>query len=317
MLIALAVGCNSPSNIDRAIDRGIHFLESRQDADGAWRAGSHGVFRDGTGLTPHVLVSLNSVGRKSDSFAAGKKWIDQIDSVTLSYPTYGDADLSRIGPPNKWIERLRSQQLHFDENGDPRVGGWAYPAPPLADVREGNTSSTAYAVCALRDGGIDASDPALVSALKFILHSQNDDGGFTFGPESANKAGATNSYGSATADGLRAMLACGLPPRDSHVTRATDWLKNHFDVESIPGEYTPDRAPLRNGNYFYYLAVLTDAFERAHVDRSFWSGPIADALLQRQLPDGSWRNDISSGKEDEPLVATGLALQALARCAKR
>ena len=37
-------------------------------------------------------------------------------------------------------------------------------------------------------------------------------------------------------------------------------------------------------------------------------------LVERQLPDGSWRNSYSFMKEDDPLIATTLAAAALANC---
>ena len=45
-----------------------------------------------------------------------------------------------------------------------------------------------------------------------------------------------------------------------------------------------------------------------------WANALADALLRRQQPDGSWVNDAEQVREDDPLVATPLAMAALAVC---
>jgi hypothetical protein len=41
---------------------------------------------------------------------------------------------------------------------------------------------------------------------------------------------------------------------------------------------------------------------------------LAAALIERQKPDGSWINDAVDVREDDPLVATPLAMMALADC---
>jgi hypothetical protein len=46
-----------------------------------------------------------------------------------------------------------------------------------------------------------------------------------------------HSYGSATADGLRALFRCGLPPEHRRVVAARSWLERHFSVGSSPASY--------------------------------------------------------------------------------
>ena len=77
--------------------------------------------------------------------------------------------------------------------------------------------------------------------------------------------------------------------------------------------------------YFYYLytatraleeleratgqrAVITDAQGQAHD----WRADMAEALLRRQGPDGSWTNPVDRWDEGSPLLATSYAMQALA-----
>jgi hypothetical protein len=45
-----------------------------------------------------------------------------------------------------------------------------------------------------------------------------------------------------------------------------------------------------------------------------WAEALADRLVQRQRPDGSWSNPLVPQREDDPLVATSLAALALASC---
>jgi rhamnogalacturonyl hydrolase YesR len=41
---------------------------------------------------------------------------------------------------------------------------------------------------------------------------------------------------------------------------------------------------------------------------------LADALIRRQRDDGSWMNRFTDGREDDPLVATPMAADALLNC---
>src|SRR5262249_40169841 len=153
-------------------------------------------------------------------------------------------------------------------------GGWGYsprlpkkplPSEPPPPLTESNLSATLFALEALRAAGCGADDPAVRKALVFIQRCQNyeddperrqpelDDGGFFFiyddpvrnkaGVAGKDKAGREryHSYGSTTADGLRALRLCGRPADDPRVRAARAWLESYFRADSHPGQYAPDR----------------------------------------------------------------------------
>src|SRR5262249_21242581 len=145
-----------------------------------------------------------------------------------------------------WLAYLRQRQL-TEELGwrpeDKEYGGWGYcrglprkPTPGVISLPliESNLSATLLALAALRGAGVPGDDLAVRKALTFVVRCQNgppgrhgderfDDGGFFFIYDDPvrNKAGALGqgaagrprfaSYGSTTADGLRALLICGVP----------------------------------------------------------------------------------------------------------
>ena len=45
-----------------------------------------------------------------------------------------------------------------------------------------------------------------------------------------------------------------------------------------------------------------------------WRDRIADELIGKQRGDGSWSNAQPDMKEDDPLIATSFAIEALSRC---
>jgi len=269
--------------------------------------------------------------------------------------------LSGTGPEfdaarNAWLAYLTERQLTEAlgwEPSDQAYGGWGYahglprkPAPgvPAPLLTESNLSATVFAVEALRDAGL-ASSSAAERALRFVGRCQNyagefdpgdpafDDGGFFFMYDDPlrNKAGTAGtdqtgrqrfaSYGSMTADGLRALLACGLPQTSPRVTAARHWLEKHFSVTAHPGRFAPGRRAVRASIYYYYCWSLARALAAVGAREVslpsgavHWAEALAEELLRRQRPDGSWVNEAVDVREDDPVVATAQAAAALAAC---
>jgi hypothetical protein len=256
-----------------------------------------------------------------------------------------------------WLGELRRRQLAEGLGwgpADPAFGGWGYaieppskpegPTQPAVGPIDADLSSTLFAVGALRIAGAAADDPAIRKALTFIQRCQNysegdggdpafDDGGFFFTPTDPvrNKAGSAgldcrgqvryHSYGSATADGLRALLRCGLAPDHPRVAAARRWLERHFSAVANPGAFEPSRAVERDATYYYYAWSVAHAFRALGVREIrgegrpvAWAGALARELIRRQRPGGTWANRATASKEDDPLVATSFAAGALGIC---
>jgi squalene-hopene/tetraprenyl-beta-curcumene cyclase len=266
--------------------------------------------------------------------------------VVLSRPENGRHRRAR----EAWLAYLRQLQLTEELGWQPtdrEYGGWGYAAvrprkPHPGELRpallESNLSATAAALAALKAAACPADDPAFARALVFVDRCQNfadvpeqadadfDDGGFFFiyddpvrnkaGPAGSDRHGRPRfaSYGSTTADGLRALRACGRPADHPRVQAARRWLERHFQPDRQPGRFTPDAEPRRNAVYFYYAAVVADAIQVALPHGRAAVDSLAEDLLARQRNDGSWLNPVRASREDDPLVATSLAVLALARC---
>jgi len=253
------------------------------------------------------------------------------------------------------LARRLSRQLGW-QPADPQFGGWGFsldpprkPAPgegPQAFC-ESNLSATLFGLAALRSAKVPAEDSAYAEILIFVQRCQNyadepakadpafDDGGFFFIPhdELQNKGGAAgkdrhgiarfHSYGTMTADGLRALVRCGLSADHPRVKAARRWLEEKFDVVHNPGHFAREREELRDSTYYYWTWAVAHAFQSLRVDslktpagggRTDWPLALAEELLRRQRQDGSWANRFTDAKEDDPLVATPWAASALAIC---
>ncbi len=279
----------------------------------------------------------------------------------LMQPVYTAALAAAVLPArdsarDAWLKYLRARQLAEPlgwEPSDKEYGGWGYcvliprkPAPGegTPPLLESNLSATTFALSALT--GDDKDKAALKAALVFVKRCQNyaddperrdpafDDGGFFFiyddplrnkaGPAGTDRFGRERfaSYGSATADGLRCLLACGVPKDDPRVTGARRWLETHFSATNHPGNYAEDREASRDAVYYYYcrsLALALSAIGAEEVDtptgKVRWAEALANELMRRQREDGAWANDLLAQRENDPLIATADAVEALALCA--
>ena len=266
-------------------------------------------------------------------------------------------DAPRKSAQAAYLKIIREWQLTEDlgwSADDSEYGGWGFALRPPQKPKPGemrerffesNMVATIFGIAALRSARMPLSNPAWGRALVFVKRCQNfrddatqadprfDDGGFFFIPTDPlqNKAGVAgtdglggqrfHSYGTMTADGLRALLQCGLAKDHPRVVAARAWLERNFSTVKNPGTFNPDREVLRNATYYYWAWAVAHAFTRVGV-REFgqngrtvrWAEDLAQELLRRQRPDGSWVNGYTDAREDDPLVSTPWAAAALAIC---
>jgi hypothetical protein len=207
------------------------------------------------------------------------------------------------------VDYLKRAQLDESEGwtpSDPEYGGWAFGGPPQPKpyAHRLDISMTRFALEALAAAKVPPDDPVWSKARKFVQACQNGDGGFIFTPlADQNKAGERISYGSATADGVLCLRALGGP--SDRIQLAENWIRTRFTAEKCPG-FPPDHPrPWADSLLGYWLAAssrIADAPGKA------W---IIHVLAQRQRADGSWMNPSDAMLENEPLLATALAVLAL------
>jgi hypothetical protein len=279
----------------------------------------------------------------------------------LYHPEFKD-DRSLDQARQAWLKYLLDRQLSEENGWDPddkHYAGWGYypgipkkPAPgqviPAQHLLESNISATVFALDAIWAARpVDPAFPILHIVYTILRRLQNADGGFRFIADDPvrNKAGKRgdgpngepefHSYGSATADGFRALIICKYlefnrrKPNDPTLTlgpcRTDDggaagrWLLEHFAADKHPGTYVPAHEPNRNAVYFYYARSVAKTFRPfgfTEVNGRHWAESLSEALLAKQRPDGSWANPVDLVRENDPVVATAYAVSALAECRK-
>jgi len=158
----------------------------------------------------------------------------------------------------------------------------------------------------------------------YALRCQQPDGGFAFTCEPAslnNKAAFLDPkltqprpYGTATCDGIRALVACGLKPADEPIAKAVAWLVRRPGLEVVPGFETlpPETGWQRGLRYYYYSSLARVLPLLPSPDREPRRAALIKHVPTLQHKDGYWQNESDRMRENDPLIATPLALAALA-----
>ena len=347
LLLGLASCGDHDDGTRAAMARATSFLWQQQAEDGGWHSEQYGLLRSGQSLTAFVLDTLADLPGTAERADAVERAVDFLrrhtddkgclgvhDELVPDYPNYGTALAARALGVLGVGEDLRARMLayledqQFREAGGwmpdhPAHGGWGMGGLPRQAPHHGHLdlSMSRYVMEALADTG----DAALrARALVFLNRCQNPDGGFLFSPvpelAGSNKAGPDGdgwkSYGTTTADGILAMLAMGLPADDPRVSLAAAWLTRRHRTDRVPGFAEERPGGWAAGLHYYYLAASSRALSRLGLEEApagvDWRATLQDATLQLQASNGSWRSWTSLVKEDEPLIATCLALRALA-----
>ncbi len=343
----LLLGCTRQTPPARdALRRGAAFLLSQQTAEGAFPSAHYGFMSLGQSTTPLALQALLALPsdaapgdraplRRALAWMLARRDVDGplgFAAPAPDYPVYATSlmlsclaalepkEASTLAAPS--VAWLRGQQLvaarGFEGSG---VGGFpmgARAAPEPGRAQHVDLSMTQRAVSALVALGAGKDDPALQAARGFVARCAAPNGGFIYSPVEAivNKgvraAGAAptgEGYGSATADGVTALDACGAAGTPLHAAGLA-WLHANHRADANPGVGDGPYAAYGEAMRFYYRAAVAPVFH-AHGGPEGWREGLIAAVIAEQRDDGAWANASALQKEDDPIIATSLALRAL------
>ncbi len=241
---------------------------------GPWEYGGHPV-----GTTALVLLALHASGSdaKDRVFMAGLRWLLEQPVPDTTYDAGLVAmTLETIGGKRHKLKITEAARLLIASQNE--AGFWGYPSG------NGDHSNSQYAILGLRHAaraGVSISDRVWKDALEHWLATQNEDGGWSYVPQSKRDTSAS----SMTAAGVSSLLIC---------------LENGtFDAAArTTAEAALDRGFTalgtlmnlgKDGLYALYgierAAVLG---RRASMAGKPWYGPGAQRILDEQGADGLW-----------------------------
>ncbi len=329
-----------------ALARAHRWLWNAQTPDGRFASATYGLLASGQSLTPFVLDSLLVAPQPLlvpaspavvRAFEAMRQMRDGqgalgLSGPSLDYPCYATGlMLSCLGAarPEGWrasadpsIAWLRGQQFRARDGwqGHPAQGGWGMGdrgvrRPPHAGhVDLSMTRRVLDGLCAV---DVPADDPAIVEARDFVARCQTADGSFVYSPVelALNKGlrgpdGSPKGYGSATTDGLLCLQALDRG-RSEAAERAADWLRANHRVDRNPGLDGGPMELFAEAMRGYYRAGAAHCFARVGGPPG-WQRALAEAIESEQRADGSFVGTNGLQKEDDPIVGTAFAAQALA-----
>jgi prenyltransferase beta subunit len=318
-------------------ERAAAWLWSRQQPDGSFRSEQYAVLRSGQAMTPFVLHALLGSGvGPAQHVARALAWvrgavgaegaIGYADPELLEYPVYATSlavlvlaragragDEALIGSMADWLVRQQCGEARGFVPASPAYGAFGFGARGLGPGDPGHVdlAHTRFALQALAAAG-RLDEAVRKRAFVLLGKLQRESGGFCFSPvvAAANKAGSDadgqyRAYATATADAVLALLALGVPEQDARLVAARAWLSRYASATRIGGIDENPSEPWHDALRHYHAMVLAEAHAPARA-------AIGAMLGQRQAKDGSFRSEmVSAMKEDDPLLATALALHAL------
>jgi hypothetical protein len=123
------------------------------------------------------------------------------------------------------------------------------------------------------------------------------------------------AYGSMTYSGFKSYLYAGLSINDPRVQAAVRWISDNYTLEENPGMGTD--------GYYYYLLVFSKALAAmgdykllafsggGNASQPLWRNELIEKLETLQNEDGSFKSIDDRWMEDDSVLITAYALQAL------
>jgi len=310
--------------VQEAIDRGIAYLRSTQNARGGWKeyVGQNG------GLSSLCTLAMLTAGVSADdpairSALAYLRRLEPTDTYAVSLQTLvfcqvgAPGDLVRIRRNVRWLE---SEQMRGDGNFDGRLGGWNYGG----NRGNGDPSNSQFALLALQaaeERDVPVNPDVYRAADAYWQTRQLESGAWAYTTSSPPMGSMTcagiasviicrgHSSGAGSSVQGDRIVCCGevADARDP-VQAGLDWLGERFSVRVNPG--SPGSA-----TFYYYLYALERVGRmtgRRFIGGHDWYREGAERLLQLQDGfQGFWAGS-GFGEEDRN-VTTSFSLLFLAK----
>jgi len=328
---------------DEMIKSGADWLAKQQRDTGNW-----GQFQGDVGiaaLTVRALNKVNPVKYKKEidkglelilsrQIKEGKNkgaFQSALVGRFLNYNTAISIMMLNDIDPKKYSKEIKMGQdfitgLQFKVEKDVQNFG----AIGYGSQIRGDLSNTQYALQALVETGVPKDSPVYLRVKKFLLRTQNPDGGAAYGVGDVSEGKSEivrvgddeyhKSYGSMSYALIKCMIYLDLKKGDKSLDAAFNWVVNNYTLEENPGLKTvADPAKGFEGIY-YYFHTFAKSLHLYGVDeiplkdgrKVDWRAELIDRLADLQKDKSFWYNDIKDrwGEVDSNLC-TAYALLTL------
>ncbi|MCG8406682.1 MAG: hypothetical protein MI923_15915 [Phycisphaerales bacterium] len=334
----------------KAIDRGLAFLKSKQNRDGEWTA------MYGPAVTAMVARAFSQDKRHGPKHPIVQRAVTNIlryeqpdggiyerrqnlanyqtSIVLMLLGSLDDpAHKAHIAKAQAFLTNLQYDGAESIDDDHAWFGGAGYSKTKRPDL-----SNTQMMVEALHNSGLSKDDPVYQRALTFISRCQLNDatndlpfakgrteGGFIYSPNAGGESKASEKleegfaplrcYGSMTYAGFKSMLYANVARDDERIKACLGWIRRHYTLEVNPN--MPGRQS-KEGLYYYYhvFAKALQAWGKPVINDDkgkphHWRLELCRKLISLQQEDGSWVNDQPRWLEGDANYVTGLTILTL------
>ncbi len=300
---------------EKQVKKAVQFIRRQTNSKGVVGCNDSSILDRPNYATAYALMVLQDIGAKEDSVLI-----------------------------RKMTRYLKQQQLTEQHGFNPQqypYGSWGFggSSPSKKNLKFVDLAHTQLALMALQ-GSADFDHVVEKSSYFFRLlqKSRNEtrlhptgiptkevpyDGGFFESPVNLglNKAGIQTddssvpyyfrSYSTATCEGILGLCNSGKALESPAIKDALNWLYRHPSWTQHKVNTFDDPMQWQEALFYYDLALRSEVFAILEVDLE-WQGNTTHLLEKEQRSDGSFQNEaIGIGFENDPLVATGLAISSL------
>ena len=283
--------------LDAAIAKGIKFLASQQDADGAFGDGRYGknvavaalsgiaLMADGNlpgrgvygekvaKCVDYILANCSESGLIAGDSANGPMYGHGFATLFLG-EVYGMTAGGTDTTQGAKVHEALVKAIRLIEQTQNEQGGWRYnPIPYDADISV--TICQIMALRSARNAGIEVSKQTIDRAVDYVRRCQNPDGGFKYQLEQ----GASGWPRSAA--GVASLYYAGIY-QDQAIDKGVAYLQK----EAMPGQLAASKAHYFYGHYYAVQAMYLaggDAWAK-------WWPAIRQELIASQQDNGSWED---------------------------
>ena len=273
-----------PGAVDRAVERGLRWLEGRQRFDGSFERAPR------TGRTALAVYTLLKSGRSATD-AGVQRGLAHLETADGG-GTYDQACVALARSAAAPLVPLEQIQLAADTlmGMQARGGAWAYPE---GEEDLSNSQYAALGLHAASRAGARVPDRVWRALGDATVDFALGDGAFGYRRDSRS------GTGSMTAAGVGTLAIClahlGQDAGSRRPARAwsrahdagLDWLGRRFSVQGNPG----------GGWHLYYLYGLERVgalADQSRIGGHDWYAEGARVLLDMQQPSGSWEGSLES-----------------------
>jgi prenyltransferase beta subunit len=281
-----------------AFEKGLKYLATRQQEDGAFSASGYGrnaavVALAGMawlagGSTPGRGPYGEEVKRVSDYLLdhCEQSGFISVEGAQSHGPMYEHgfatlflAEVYGMSPRDDMREKL-SRAVDLIVRTQNAEGGWRYQ-PRREDADISVTICQVMALRAARNAGLKVPNETVDKCVDYVKRSQNADGGFRY------MLTPGESLFPRSAAGVVALYSAGVY-EGREVERGLAYLDQFLPRGGGQGQ-------LQDGHFFYGHYYAVQAMWQADGERwKRWYPAIRDLLVSRQQPDGSWVDPVGS-----------------------